>query len=252
MIREVDLDEKPSVIKVDVLTNRREKIWIKVKDKNRPNTYYTKRYGYVNGKKSFFVNMPQAPDEALVIVYNARSGLVKGDGSFRVRIGVKPLKATEPKMSKKTKSFVKFAQEFAEECGYLTYSEEGVTYRSNNGKFRIDYFDTIRNSKGKKINTPARISQVNGKIEISASRFLKYSIPMRMAILLHEYAHFYLNKSPHSEEEADEHSLRLYLGLEYPKIDILNVFLNVFKKSPSESNKRRFELLEEYIRTQQE
>ena len=75
---------------------------------------------------------------------------------------------------------------------------------------------------------------------------------MRMSILLHEYAHFYLNKSPHSEIEADENALRLYLGLEYPKIDIMNVFINVFKRSPSENNKKRFQLLEKYIKTQQE
>ncbi|HAI43571.1 MAG TPA: hypothetical protein DCM40_38470 [Maribacter sp.] len=252
MIKEVDLDGKPSIVKVDVLTGRREKIWIKVKDKNRPNTYYTKRFGYVDGKKSFFVNMPQAPEEALVIVYNDRNGLVKADRSFKTRIGVKPLKATPPKMSKKTKAFVKFAQEFAEECGYLAYSEEGVTYKSNNKEYRIDYFDVIRNQRGRQLNTPARISQINGKIEVSAKQFLKYSIPMRMSILLHEYAHFYLNKSPHSEIEADENALRLYLGLEYPKIDIMNVFINVFKRSPSENNKKRFQLLEKYIKTQQE
>ncbi len=62
---------------------RREKIWIKVKDKNRPNTYYTKRYGFVDGKKSFFVNMPQAPEDAKVIVYNDELGLGRRDRSFK-------------------------------------------------------------------------------------------------------------------------------------------------------------------------
>jgi hypothetical protein len=229
MIKYIDTDGKPSVLKIQVATNHEEKIWIKVADKERENTYYTKRFGYVDGQKSFFVNMPQAPEISEVMVYNDRNGLVKGDTSFKVRIGKKPLKATQPKMSKKTRAFVKFAQEFADECGYLSYSKEGDIYRSNNGQFRIDYFDVIRNSKGRGLETPARISQVSGKIEVSARQFKRYTIPMRMAILLHEYSHFYLNKQPHSEVEADKNGLYLYLGLEYPKIDIINVFLNVFK-----------------------
>jgi len=252
MIKEVELNNKPSVIKIDLLTRGKEKLWVKVADKDRKNTYYTKRFTYVDGSKELYVNLPQAPDEALVIVYNDRNGLERGDKSFKVRVGTKPLKRTLPKMSKKTKAFVKFMQEFCDEAGYLASSKEGDTYRSNNGQFRIDYFDAIRNSSGKVLNTPARISQVNGKIEVSAKQFVKYTIPMRIAILLHEYSHFYLNRKPHSEKEADKNGLAIYLGLEYPKIDIINVFLNVFKRSPSQQNKERFDLLENFIKENQD
>ena len=48
-----------------------------------------------------------------------------------------------------------------------------------------DYFDEIRNSNGVVVHTPARISQLNGRIEISAKQFREFTIPMRMAILLH-------------------------------------------------------------------
>lgn len=71
---------------------------------------------------------------------------------------------------------------------------------------------------------------------------------MRMAILLHEYSHYYLNKNPSNEVEADLNGLRLYLKLGYPKIDIYNVFLNVFKTSPSEQNKRRFKKLDNLVK----
>jgi hypothetical protein len=252
MIKYIDTDEKPSVLKVEVATRRPQKIWVVVADSQRKNTYYTKRYGIVEGRKSFFVNMPQSPEVAKVIVYNDKFGLDNRDNSFRSRVGVKPLKATLPKMNKQTKSFVKFAQEFADECGYLSYSSKGDTYRSNDGQFVIVYFDVIRNSSGQVLETPARISQINGKIEVSAKHFKKYTIPMRLGILFHEYSHFYLNKLPHSEVEADKNGLYLYLGLEYPKIDILNVFLNVFKRSPSRQNKERYDLLENFIETEQE
>ena len=71
---------------------------------------------------------------------------------------------------------------------------------------------------------------------------------MRMAILLHEYSHYYLNKNPSNEVEADLNGLKLYLELGYPKIDIYNVFLNVFKSSPSLQNKKRFKKLDSLVK----
>ena len=48
------------------------------------NTYYTKRYSFVNGKQTFFVFMPQAPEDALVMIYNSENGLMHNDKSFNV------------------------------------------------------------------------------------------------------------------------------------------------------------------------
>ena len=250
MVKKIALDEKPTKLKIVIETSRKEKIWIKVRDAERKNTYYTKRYSFIDGKESFFVFMPQAPDDALVIIYNDANGLMRNDSTFKVKeIKKEPLKLKPFKLSKKTRSFVKFAQEFSDECGYLSSSDKGDVYRSNNRKFRIDYYDVIRSHKTKKvISTPARISQVSGKIEVSAEQFRRYTIPMRMAILLHEYSHFYINKNPSNEIEADLNGLRIYLSLGYPKIDIYNVFLNVFKKSPSEQNKRRYKKLDKMVK----
>jgi hypothetical protein len=47
MVKNVILDEKPTKLKIVVKTNFKEKIWIKVKDAKRKNTYYTIRYGFV-------------------------------------------------------------------------------------------------------------------------------------------------------------------------------------------------------------
>mgnify|MGYP003135383170 CR=1 FL=1 len=67
MIKTIELNEKPTIIEVLIDTNEREKLWIKVKDNNRPNTYYTKRYGFVNGRKSFFVNLHKSLQTSVVI-----------------------------------------------------------------------------------------------------------------------------------------------------------------------------------------
>ena len=71
---------------------------------------------------------------------------------------------------------------------------------------------------------------------------------MRMAILLHEYSHYYVNKTPSSEVEADLNGLRIYLALGYPRIDAYNVFLNVFKSANSKQSLDRFEKLDAFIK----
>lgn len=249
MRKRIELDEKPTKLKITLETFSKEKLWIKVKDANRKNTYYTKRYAFVQGVEEFFVLMPQAPMDAIVIVYNDNNGRMRKDESFNVKVEALPLDLGKPKFSKKTLSFIKFAQEFSDESGYLSASPKGDTYKSNNGRFRIDYFDQIRSYRTRKVvKTPARISQVNGKIEVSAEQFRKYTIPMRMAILLHEYSHYYLNTNPSDESQADLNGLNIYLKLKYPKIDIYNVFLNVFKRSPSVQNKKRFQKLDSFVK----
>ena len=70
---------------------------------------------------------------------------------------------------------------------------------------------------------------------------------MRMAILLHEFAHFYLNTNMTDEKEADDLSLQLYLGMGYPRIDAYNVYLDVFKNAPSDLNKERYMQLKDII-----
>ncbi len=72
-------------------------------------------------------------------------------------------------------------------------------------------------------------------------------MPHRVAILLHEIAHFYLNDNQDDEEEADWHAVKIFLGLGYGPIDCENAFLNVFENSPSDQNVQRHQKLEQLI-----
>jgi hypothetical protein len=85
MVSKITLDEKPTKLKIVIETKFKEKIWIQVADANRKNTFYTKRYGFVDGTEEFVVLMPQAPREAVVIVYNDNNGLIRNDSSFNVK-----------------------------------------------------------------------------------------------------------------------------------------------------------------------
>lgn len=250
MIKDVYTDEYPCTVKITISTFSDEKVWIKTCDAKAPKTFYSKRYARINGEESFYIGMPETPETLRVVVYREGDSPMNNDGYRVTSIELLPLKFTRnTPMSRRTKSFVKFAQEFSEECSYLDASTKGETYLSDNGKFRIDYFDVIRSKKnGKPMNTPARISQLNGKIEISKSAFIRYSIPMRMAILLHEFSHYYINNNPSSEVEADLNALKIYLSLGYPRIDAYNVFLNVFKTANSKQALDRFQKLDSFIK----
>jgi hypothetical protein len=73
------------------------------------------------------------------------------------------------------------------------------------------------------------------------------TIPMRMAILLHEYSHFYVNDEMHNESEADLNGLLIYLGLGYPRIEAHQSFLNTFMNVPSQQNKDRYDKINKFI-----
>lgn len=245
----VDTNREPITLEIKVQTMIPTKLTLRVKDANQKNTYYTNRYMTIEGLESFYVRMPQSPRQAEIIIFNNEVGDLprKQDDSFDV-VGLRKL----PLKTKKTyessnpviKNFVRFAQEFSEKAGVL--SANGSIYTSDDGMFRIDYLDFIA-TQGKKLNTPARISRQRGLIQVSKEQFKAFTIPMRMAILLHEFSHYYLNNDMSNEVEADLNALLIYLGLGYPRIDAFNVFIGVFKGTPSEQNADRISILKKFI-----
>jgi hypothetical protein len=74
------------------------------------------------------------------------------------------------------------------------------------------------------------------------------TIPMRMAILLHEFSHFYLNSDISNETEADLNGLTIYLGLGYPIREAYEAFGTTFIGYPSEQNKKRYDIINKFIR----
>ena len=240
---------------IEVATRQPEKIQIVVKDINKPNTKYTDRYATVNGIQKFYVRMPISPYESLVSVYNTANGNLKqgADPSFKVvKVDARPL---ERKMdcvdwsNPKIRDFVGFAQQFSNNAGILSAGKypNGSTYISDEGNFRIDYFDDIRSKTGIVIPTPARISQTKGIIQVSKKHYKDFTVPMRMAILLHEFSHFYLNERMEDETEADLNGLLIYLALGYPRIEAYQSFLTTFKDTPTPQNKERYEILHQFI-----
>lgn len=234
-------NRKPSNIRVRVKTKRPMKIKIRAIDPHKRGAVYLDRWSSVDGEKDFEVRLPQSPDKLMIkVIYpNARPN----DGLVDVELEKIPLPQHLPCLSgKKVAAFLKFAKEFSENAGILSAGR----YTSDNGKYIIDYLPVIKH-EGKALKTPARISNQTGRMEISQAAFIKMSIPMRMAILCHEFSHFYLNEVQKDEIEADLNALTLYMGLGYPVIEAHKAFLETFHKSPSKINQERYVYLKKFI-----
>jgi hypothetical protein len=239
-------EEMTLLIKVN--TNSPETIRIKVVDAHQPNTIFTDRYKTVDGETIFFVRMPVSGNDVLVYIYNEDNGnLMSGqDTTFEVT------SITKEQLDKKldvidfanplVKSFVNFATRFCYNAGSISSG----TYVSDDKNFVIKYLPTIEEG-GEEQTTPARIDIDNGIIEVSKRQFIDFSVPNRMAILLHEFSHVYLNDNVDDETEADLNGLLIYLGLGYPRIEAFEVFAKTFMNAPSEQNKMRFDKIKSFI-----
>lgn len=242
-----NFDEFTLLIKVK--TSKPEKIHLRVSDEERKNTTFTNRWKTINGECTFFVRMPVSGKIAIIDIYNERNGQHKqDDNSFEVvEIKKMPLEKRMDVVdfsNGNLRSFINFCTRFCFNAGHIS---SGV-YKSSDGRFTIDYVPTIiSNKSGKELETPARINKDNGKIQVSQKKFIPDTIPMRMAILLHEYSHYYVNKDINDESEADLNGLLIYLGLGYPRFEGHEAFLKTFISSPSELNKRRYDKIKKFI-----
>jgi hypothetical protein len=248
MIVKVPTRHEELTLIIKVLTQEPTKIRIKVIDESQVDTSFTDRFKTVDGESIFYVRMPVSPQNALVYIYNEDKGnLMQGqDDTFEVESITKD--ALEKKLdvidfsNAEVRSFVNFATRFCYNAGTLPSG----TYVSDDRKFVIKYLPLIEDD-GKEQSTPARIDITNGNIEISKKQFVKFTIPNRMAILLHEFSHVYLNDNVDDEVEADLNSLLIYLGLGYPRIDAFEVFAKTFINAPSQQNKDRYDKIKSFI-----
>jgi len=239
----------PLTLCIDLRTEFPTKLHLLVCDAKNPNRIFTKRYKTITGNETLYVRMPLSPDIALVQVLADKGGIARAkDDTFQlVKVYKKGLErrfSPNDIGNSKIKSFVKFAQKFSFNVQDLEAEE---VYKSDDGQYFIELKQTIRDRSGKVLTTPARIGRRTGIIQVSKNLFSEFTIPMRMAILLHEFSHFYLNEKMDDEMEADLNGLLIYLGLGYPRIEAYQAFLETFKNAPSKLNKNRYDLINKFI-----
>jgi hypothetical protein len=216
-------NKKALTITIDLQTNGND-ILIVGGDSLKENTEYFNRLCIDDDKYTF--NLPKSPNILKVIIFESTEGFTETSDKYKINGVVinnllnKPLFIDED-----TKEFIDFAQEFALKCGYL----KPGNYFSKNNKFQIQYLSTI----GDRDSTPSRIHKSTGVIDCSKKWFDGMTIPGRVAILVHEYAHNHmqnesLTNNDDIEREADENGLQLYNGMGYPKIEWVYAWDHIF------------------------
>lgn len=242
---EVYTGSQPTTLVIPIETSIEHRIGIRVKSLDKPNTVFLDRYRNITGKDSIEVGMPVAPEKVIVEVYNQPLGMMSMNGGFRVgQIIQKPLQDMPECINygnPKIKNAIPFFTTFSAQAGFLDAG--GKLYYDKTNEFLLYYYDRIPEAP----ETPARIHADKGFIEVSAEYFRNYTIPMRMAVLLHEFSHFWLNRDIDSEIEADINGLALYLSLGYPRISAFNSFVRVFLNAPTPQNQERMEIIKKFI-----
>lgn len=248
MIYKVPTNFEEITLVVKVYTYEPVTLRLKVVDSEQPNTTFTDRTKFVDGETSFFVRMPVSSKEVLVYVYNEDKGNLQSgqDNSFVVDTITKELLEKKVELidlgNSYVRNFIKFSTSFSYNAGSLPTGN----YQSDDKQFVIKYMPIIEDN-GQEQTTPARIDIDNGVIEISKKYFVDYTIPSRMAILLHEFSHVFMNDNVDDEVEADLNALLIYLGLGYPRIEAFEVFAKAFHNAPSELNRKRYDTIKNFI-----
>jgi hypothetical protein len=235
----VDTNNKPTNVKVGLYSPTKTKIHIRAIDPTKLGAMYMDRYSTLEGKRNFEIRLPQSPKKLLVKINSSNGGNIQVTDLRQVKLP----QYINCLSGKKVSSFLKFAKQFSENAGILSVGR----YQSDNKKYTIDYLPQIVHESGKVLSTPARISNSTGRMEISKKAFSKMTIPMRMAILCHEFSHFYLNEVQRDEIEADLNALTLYMGMGYPVIEAHKAFLETFHNTPTQVNKERYIYLKTFI-----
>lgn len=242
-------DEMCLVIKVATTTQTVVKI--KIYDEAKPKTIFTDRYKTVSGQETFYIRLPLTSNSLIICIYDEKMGDLPKEKTPNIKVLSIDKIPLEKRLdvidiqNKNVRYFVDFAQRFCFNSSYLT---TGKSYQSDNGEYLIEYLPEIVGKNGNVLNTPARISKVTGRIQVSKKLFDTYTVPMRLAILTHEFSHFYVNENMDDESEADINGLLIYLGLGYPRIEGYQAFAEVFKTTPSEQNGKRFQRIDNFIR----
>jgi hypothetical protein len=255
---EIDIPSNYNSFQLNIVIQTKDisRIRIVALDPNKPATKYVDRSGKLKGKRTFELKFPVSPKKLKIVIYNVEKGnLPYGeDDTFSISdMKVEALPIYDVWWNKETQNFYNFAVEFSQNASILSAGESKPhIYRSNDGNFTIDYYNNIIDKKTNKLlTTPARIGHNTGIIEVSKNKFMQYTIPMRLVILLHEFSHKYLNpkidKPISYETGADIQGLYVYLGKGWSPYEAHKTFLQVFKNANNELNHKRYKIINDFI-----
>jgi hypothetical protein len=238
-------------VRVRVVAEKPVRLRLVVYDATDPQLIFTNRYKTVKGHQDFFIRLPVSPTAIIIWLYNESTGDVprEKETSFKIeeveklelekRLDVADIK------NPVIRDWVTFCNDF---CTQVHRLRANATYSPYNDKFFIELVPEIKGKDGAVLNTPARISMSTGKIQVAKEKFSAMTFPMRVAILDHEFSHYFLNSKVDDELEADLNGLLLYLSLGFPRIEAYEAFLGTFQGMPTQQNQQRAQMIDKFIK----
>ena len=244
--RLVESTGRPFTLFVTIKTEGKKTFRVIAADNGKKNSKYADRVIDVEGERHIFLSFPISPKSLVLAIGNIKD---RSDSKFTVQVEEGKLNQDNFWLDNETRSFVQMAIIFSQICGFTTPPQ---VYKSSDDLYTIKFFDVIRDQQtNMPMTTPARIGHSTGNIEVSKKCFDKYTIPMRMIILLHEFSHKFRNPKMglaiEDETGADINALYIYLSMGFSKIDAIYVFANVFLKAQTQQNIKRMRDIMNYI-----
>lgn len=248
---QIGLGYQPCTLIVPVRSLTSFVLRLKVSDAAQANTYLTNRFAMLPAMSDevFYVQMPMAPKNAIVEMYDETDPAANSfDVEYtRKKMKKAPLRRHAFTANSEVDRYVKLAQKFCYNAGVLAANRD---YHDTvtNWTFTIRYLPILlEEDTGAESTTPARVNKFTHVQEISKRKYLDYTVPERLVIALHEYAHLNLNADAYNELEADLNALGIYLGLGYPRFEALDIFNSTFYNAPTPENLERYQHIEQYI-----
>ncbi len=242
-------NNKKMALNITITCNGTKKFRVWAEEVNKRNSKYADREIVVENSRTIVFSFPVSPKQLFIGIGNVAN---PNDNDFSFTVEEAPLKTYDIWLDADTEEFVQMAVNFSQVCGFQKPPPNGKMYSSKDGMYNIKLYPVIKDAvSGQPLSTPARVGHRTGIIEVAAAKFAKYTIPMRICILLHEFSHKYKNPTIglqiSNEIGADINALYIYLGLGFSKVDAICVFGHVFLKAQSEGNIQRMRKILDYI-----
>lgn len=232
---------KQTEITLDITAKEPIEVGLSVVNPLRPYSAYLRRKADLRQRSSrqLKVLLPSTPKQLEIQLTDKTHG---NDKHIQLEdIKVRPMKEPTIWATAERHRFMKFAIDFATKCGAMPTGY----YHAPQHEFLIQYLPKITDHFGVEQVTPARVHRQMPRIQVSKKHFLRYSIPVRVAILSHEACHYFLNTR--SEKEADLCGIKHYLDYGFPKIEAVYAVTKVFGEHPDNLGKPHLQRVEDIV-----
>jgi len=217
------------------------------------NDLILERYDVVSGKERKVLKLPYTSRKIIVESFSKKHGRqpLGKDQTFVLHTPVlMPLRRTEVTMSSGDREYMNWITQLMVELPRL--KADGKLRRSPSGKYKVVIQDKLRDQNGNVLNSPAMVGKKSGTIEISKDYMMQMSLSQRIAVLSHEYGHFYKNplmNLPIGDEfGADLNGVTVFVGSGFGLDEYGNAFKKVFNGADTDQNRRRRQVIEKFLK----